>query len=89
MCGRFTFAISPEHLAEIFGVTILFDFSPRYNIAPTQPVLTIRGPVAGNRLAFMRRGGFPPGQRIQPHDNAVVRNRPSGQQSATGAASFP
>lgn len=42
MCGRFTFAISPNLLAEIFGVTILGDFSPRYNIAPTQQVLTIR-----------------------------------------------
>jgi putative SOS response-associated peptidase YedK len=59
MCGRFTFAISPELLAEIFGVTILGDFTPRYNIAPTQQVLTIRGTEAGNRAAFMRWGLIP------------------------------
>jgi len=52
MCGRITFAISPELLAEILGVTVLGDFSPLY--APTQQVLTIRGTEAGNRVAFMR-----------------------------------
>lgn len=55
MCGCYI----PELLAEIFGVTVLGDFSPRYNIAPTQQVLTIRGTEAGNRAAFMRWGLIP------------------------------
>lgn len=43
MCGRFTLKIAFEKLEEYFP---LFDFPPdvvpRYNIAPTQPVLAVR-----------------------------------------------
>lgn len=59
MCGRFTFAISPELLVEILGVKILGDFSPRYNIAPIQQVLTIRGTDACIRAAFLCWGLIP------------------------------
>jgi putative SOS response-associated peptidase YedK len=59
MCGRFTFAISPELLAEIFGVTILEGLPKSYNIAPTQQVITIRSNGSGNRAAFMRWGLVP------------------------------
>ena len=59
MCGRFTFAISPELLAEIFGVKILGDFSPRYNIAPTQQVLVARAGEGGRELASARWGLVP------------------------------
>uniref|UniRef100_B8HTB0 Abasic site processing protein n=1 Tax=Cyanothece sp. (strain PCC 7425 / ATCC 29141) TaxID=395961 RepID=B8HTB0_CYAP4 len=42
MCGRFCLAVSPEELAEVFGLSPVSDFPPRYNIAPTQPVAVIR-----------------------------------------------
>jgi len=41
MCGRFTLT-QPEAVAQRFGVQFaLFEFPPRYNIAPSQPVAVI------------------------------------------------
>lgn len=44
MCGRFNLRTNPHEFAEIFGVLRgePVDFTPRYNIAPTQKVLCIR-----------------------------------------------
>ena len=48
MCGRFTLRISPDVIAQMFDVSIgldsVADFRPRYNVAPTTPVLCIREP---------------------------------------------
>jgi putative SOS response-associated peptidase YedK len=42
MCGRFTLTIDPATLQETFGdYTFPSTFAPRYNIAPTQPILAI------------------------------------------------
>ena len=42
MCGRFTLTADPAEIIDIFGdFTFPTQFSPRYNIAPTQPVLAI------------------------------------------------
>jgi putative SOS response-associated peptidase YedK len=38
MCGRFTLQISPEILAEIFGLSDVPVFPARYNIAPSQKI---------------------------------------------------
>jgi putative SOS response-associated peptidase YedK len=43
MCGRFTLTVSARVLADLFGVEDVPDLRPRYNIAPTQPVLVVRG----------------------------------------------
>lgn len=59
MCGRFTFSISPEMLAEIFGVTMPADLTPRYNIAPTQQVLAVRATGQGRTAALLRWGLIP------------------------------
>jgi len=41
MCGRFGLLPTPDEVAEVFGVIDLEDFPPRYNIAPTQPILVV------------------------------------------------
>ena len=41
MCGRFTLTQSSEAIATEFQVNIPFEVEPRYNIAPTQPILVI------------------------------------------------
>ena len=42
MCGRFTLTVDPAELQEKFGNYIFpKKFAPRFNIAPTQPVLAI------------------------------------------------
>lgn len=42
MCGRFTLHVSPEEIAEHFGVEAPERLADRYNIAPTQPVGIVR-----------------------------------------------
>jgi putative SOS response-associated peptidase YedK len=41
MCGRFTSTASPEELMRLFGVTVLENLQPRWNIAPSQRALVI------------------------------------------------
>ena len=42
MCGRFNLRATPAQLVEIFNLLRVPELQPRFNIAPTQPVLTIR-----------------------------------------------
>jgi len=42
MCGRFTLTVDPAELKDAFeGMSFPANFAPRYNIAPTQPILAI------------------------------------------------
>jgi len=60
MCGRFTFAISPELLAEVFGVPVLEEIPHRYNIAPSQQVPILREAATGGRYLSSVRWGLVP-----------------------------
>lgn len=42
MCGRFTLTADAAAIATLFGLADIPPISPRYNIAPTQPVPVIR-----------------------------------------------
>ncbi|MEX0830208.1 MAG: SOS response-associated peptidase [Nitrospirales bacterium] len=42
MCGRFTRKESFQHIAELLGLPIPPPLTPRYNIAPSQPVACVR-----------------------------------------------
>lgn len=60
MCGRFTLQYNKEMLSEIFGIPIVQDIQPRYNIAPTQQVAVIRTHPDGTRhLDFLKWGLIP------------------------------
>jgi putative SOS response-associated peptidase YedK len=61
MCGRFTFATSPEIVAEFFELSTVPELSPRYNIAPTQPapVLLVPRVDAQPELKLFRWGLVP------------------------------
>lgn len=68
MCGRFALVHRPEAVVETFGLDALEEFPPRYNIAPTQPILTIAagprrepGSNLPERQALLVRWGFMPG----------------------------
>ena len=41
MCGRFTSTASPEELMRLFGVTVLDNLQPRWNVAPSQAALVV------------------------------------------------
>lgn len=67
MCGRFALTATREEVEALFGIPDLEDFPPRYNIAPTQPVLLIMaGPRPGpgsnlpSRRALLARWGLIP-----------------------------
>lgn len=60
MCGRFTSLLSPELLAVIYEIFPPEHTSQRYNIAPTQQVLTIREASDGSRLLSSARWGLVP-----------------------------
>ena len=46
MCGRFALTLKSEEVEAFFALLELEDFPPRYNIAPTQPILMV---MAGGR----------------------------------------
>ena len=59
MCGRFTLRISPAELAEIFELLRTPEVQPRYNIAPSQPVLAVREREGARELAVLQWGLIP------------------------------
>jgi putative SOS response-associated peptidase YedK len=59
MCGRFTLTIDPYHLQEAFPWAMIpDDLTPRYNIAPSQPVAVI--PNTGDLTVSMYKWGLIP-----------------------------
>jgi len=63
MCGRFNLTASGEEVAEAFELDEVPELSPRYNIAPTQPVAVVRldASVKRRRLAPLVWGFVPEG----------------------------
>lgn len=67
MCGRFALTATPDQAAAFLGLAELEAFPARYNIAPTQPVLTVlsAGPLAPgsnlpDRMSMLARWGLIP-----------------------------
>jgi putative SOS response-associated peptidase YedK len=62
MCGRFTLSTPPQTLQEIFDLQETPDIPPRYNIAPSEAIATIRRPQpqAQRELVMLRWGLVPP-----------------------------
>jgi putative SOS response-associated peptidase YedK len=58
VCGRFTLTVDPEQLAVAFGLTTVPEFTPRFNIAPTQPALVVTAEQP-DAARFMRWGLIP------------------------------
>ncbi|HLQ27654.1 MAG TPA: SOS response-associated peptidase [Ktedonobacteraceae bacterium] len=58
MCGRYTLTIDIKTVAEKFGVPAALDTSPRYNIAPTQEVVSVMRN-GTSHLAWLRWGLIP------------------------------
>ena len=81
MCGRYSLTASPEDVEALFALDEIDPFPPRYNIAPTQPVLTIMAappqPEGSNRstnLARLARWGFIPSWVKDPKDFPLILN---------------
>ena len=61
MCSRYTLTSPPEAVRSYFRTANRLEFPPRYNIAPTQPVLIVRNDHSGDReMSLVRWGLIPP-----------------------------
>jgi putative SOS response-associated peptidase YedK len=61
MCGRFTLTTPGPELAERFGIASAPALEARYNVAPSQPIVTVReAGSAAARVLEMRRWGLVP-----------------------------
>ncbi|WP_227940101.1 SOS response-associated peptidase [Alkalihalobacillus deserti] len=58
MCGRFTLTATKEEIEEQLLVEI-FEYQPRFNIAPSQPVLSIISDGEKRRAGYLRWGLVP------------------------------
>lgn len=75
MCGRFTLAVEDEALeAEFPGTQWPSQFAPRYNIAPTQPVLAISND-GHNRADFFIWGLIPSWAKDPSIGNRLINAR--------------
>jgi putative SOS response-associated peptidase YedK len=60
MCGRFTLTATPEALHQLFPLFEGIDWSPQYNIAPSQNVLAVRLSAQGKPEGVRLRWGLIP-----------------------------
>ena len=79
MCGRFGLIASPEEVEEAFDITAVDPFPPRYNIAPSQPILMIvsASELTGGgegRNALLVRWGLIPAWVKDPKDFSLLFN---------------
>ncbi|QFG00417.1 hypothetical protein PB01_17305 [Psychrobacillus glaciei] len=62
MCGRFTLVADYEQILERFDVDVTFDeenYSPNFNVAPSQSVISIINNESNNRLGSLKWGVIP------------------------------
>jgi putative SOS response-associated peptidase YedK len=59
MCGRYALAVAKEDVEAEFSMIRIEWFPPRYNIAPTQPILVVRAERGARRPALVRWGLIP------------------------------
>ncbi|GEO84503.1 SOS response-associated peptidase [Ciceribacter naphthalenivorans] len=93
MCGRFSLTATPEDVRDFLGLLELEGFPPRFNIAPTQPILVV---VAGDRQepgsnlpdrkAVLVRWGLMPSWVKDPKEFPLLINARS--ETAIDKASF-
>ena len=75
MCGRFTLTVDPAEIADAFSdYTFPSQFAPRFNIAPTQPVLAIPND-AKNRADFFVWGLIPSWAKDTAIGNKLINAR--------------
>ncbi len=74
MCGRFPLTATPQDVAEIFELPEIVGFPPRYNIAPTQPILVVSADLSGKRTSTLVRWGLVPHWVKDPGDFTLLIN---------------
>jgi putative SOS response-associated peptidase YedK len=96
MAGRFALTAAPEEVEAMFATGDIEDFPPRYNIAPTQPILLVtagfpRDPGSNrpDRRSLLVRWGLIPGWARDPRKMSLLfnaRSETAAHKSAFSAA---
>jgi putative SOS response-associated peptidase YedK len=73
MCGRYASTLPPEMMVELFNLLKQVELVPRYNIAPTQPIVAI-WEQEGRREARFARWGLVPGWVKDPREFPLLIN---------------
>ncbi|GLQ10721.1 DUF159 family protein [Devosia yakushimensis] len=73
MCGRYASTLPPELMAELFKLLNSVESVPRYNIAPTQPVIAI-WEESGRRQGHFARWGLVPRWVKDPREFPLLVN---------------
>ena len=74
MCSRYSLTSPPEAVRRLFDCAAVDEFPPRYNIAPTQPVLIARLDPKGARQLRLVRWGLIPSWVKDPREFATLIN---------------
>lgn len=75
MCGRFTLSVDPAELSEAFGAyEFPTQFAPRYNIAPSQPILAVPNDTK-NKADFFAWGLIPKWAKDPSIGNKLINAR--------------
>jgi putative SOS response-associated peptidase YedK len=87
MCGRFTLFEADKILSKEFRVSGLPSLSPRYKIAPSQPVVAVRAAPAdtGRKFALLRWGLIPSWSKDPSIGNRLINAR---AETSRGKPSF-
>jgi putative SOS response-associated peptidase YedK len=93
MCARFALTVPPGSVSRLFGLADIDPFPPRFNIAPTQPILAVMaapprepGSNLPKRVAVLLRWGLLPSWVKTPKEFPLLINARS--ESAAEKASF-
>ncbi len=78
MRGRFTLTATADALAELFQLITPLDWSPRYNIAPTQQILVVHAQVGGGRRFAKMRWGLVPSWAKEMKGPPLINARAEG-----------
>jgi putative SOS response-associated peptidase YedK len=73
MCGRYAVTLPKEAMRDLFRTLNMVDYPPRYNIKPTEPILTI-WERDGRRSMQFARWGLVPSWVKDPRDFALLIN---------------
>ncbi|HVZ04154.1 SOS response-associated peptidase [Hyphomicrobium sp.] len=74
MCSRYSLIARPEAVYRLFGITDGHDFPPRYNIAPSQPVLIVRHDALHIRECALVQWGLVPAWVKDPREYKPLLN---------------
>ncbi len=75
MCGRFALSVDPDALMRFIELLAPPVFEPRYNIAPTQPILVAFQEPGGRSVRALRWGLIPPFMRDKKPGRPLINAR--------------